>query len=154
MVDTITLWLILPTFQNFAEHVSHSITSVRYLQDMSGCIEVLLRKLALPKAVLEKYNTYHTLKTLEKEIKKARQTKQVTQLMHLVVLIPLTKFQIPSFKFWINTYFSESYIHESILFGFPGSSDHAIAINYYILYTKHYIYLAKLKEENKKENLT
>ncbi len=44
----------------------------------------------------------------------------------------------------------ESYIHESILFGFPGSSDNAVAINYYILYAKHYIYLEKLKEENKK----
>ncbi len=47
----------------------------------------------------------------------------------------------------------ESYIHESILFGFPGSNDDAIAINYCILYAKHYIYLEKLKEENKKENL-
>ncbi len=44
----------------------------------------------------------------------------------------------------------ESYIHESILFGFPGSSDDAIALNYCMLYAKHYIYLEKLKEENKK----
>ncbi len=43
-----------------------------------------------------------------------------------------------------------SYIRESILFGFPGSSDDVIAINYCILYAKHYIYLEKLKEENKK----
>ncbi len=47
----------------------------------------------------------------------------------------------------------ESYIHESILFGFPGSSDDAIVINYCIIYAKYYIYLEKLKEENKKENL-
>ncbi len=44
----------------------------------------------------------------------------------------------------------ESYIHKSILYGFPGSSDDAIAINYCILYAKHNIYLEKLKEENKK----
>ncbi len=48
----------------------------------------------------------------------------------------------------------ESYIHESILFGFHESSDDAININYGILYAKHYIYLEKFKEENKKENLT
>ncbi len=48
----------------------------------------------------------------------------------------------------------ESYIYESILFGFPGSRDEAIAINYCMLYAKHYIYLEKLKEENKKQNLT
>ncbi len=47
----------------------------------------------------------------------------------------------------------ESYIHESTLFGFPGSSDDVIAINYCMLYAKFYIYLEKLKEENKKENL-
>ncbi len=35
----------------------------------------------------------------------------------------------------------ESYIRESILLGFPGSSDNAIAINYCILYAKHYIYI-------------
>ncbi len=35
------------------------------------------------------------------------------------------------------------YIHESILFGFPGSIDDAIAINYCILYAKLYIYLEK-----------
>ncbi len=34
----------------------------------------------------------------------------------------------------------ESYIHESILFGFLGSSDDAIAINYCMLYAKYYIY--------------
>ncbi len=45
----------------------------------------------------------------------------------------------------------ESYIHESILFGFPGSSDDVIAINYCILFTKHYIYLEKLKEKKKKK---
>ncbi len=44
-------------------------------------------------------------------------------------------------------------IHESILFGFPGSSDDAIAIHYCMLDAKYYIYLKKLKEENKKENL-
>ncbi len=47
----------------------------------------------------------------------------------------------------------ESYTHESILFGFPGSSDDAIAINYCMLYAKYYIYFKKLNEENKKENL-
>ncbi len=44
----------------------------------------------------------------------------------------------------------ESYIHESILFEFPGSSDDAISINYCMLYAKYYIYFKKLKEENKK----
>ncbi len=39
----------------------------------------------------------------------------------------------------------ESYIHESILFGFPGNSDDAIAINYCMLYAKYCIYLKKLK---------
>ncbi len=48
----------------------------------------------------------------------------------------------------------QSYIHEYILFGFSGSSDDAITINYCMLYAKHYIYLEKLKEENEKENLT
>ncbi len=47
----------------------------------------------------------------------------------------------------------ESYIHESILFGFHESSDDVIIINYCMLYAKYYIYLKKLKEENKKENL-
>ncbi len=45
----------------------------------------------------------------------------------------------------------ESHIHKSILFGFPGRSDDAIVINYCILYAKHYIYLEKLKE-NEKQN--
>ncbi len=40
--------------------------------------------------------------------------------------------------------------HESILFGFPESSDNAIIINYCILYAKQYIYLEKL---NDKKNL-
>ncbi len=44
----------------------------------------------------------------------------------------------------------ESDIHESILFGFPGSSNDDIAISYCMLYAKYYIYLEKLKEENKK----
>ncbi len=35
------------------------------------------------------------------------------------------------------------YIHESIVFGFPGHSDDAIAINYCILYGKHFIYREK-----------
>ncbi len=49
----------------------------------------------------------------------------------------------------------ESYIHESILFVFPGSSNDAIAINYCVLYAKHYIYLEKnSKKKIKKENLT
>ncbi len=37
----------------------------------------------------------------------------------------------------------ESHIHESILFGFPGSSDDAIFINYCMLYAKCYIYSKK-----------
>ncbi len=45
------------------------------------------------------------------------------------------------------------YIPESILFGFPGSSNDAIAINYCTLYAKHYIYLEKLKEEIKKKRI-
>ncbi len=47
----------------------------------------------------------------------------------------------------------DNYIQESILFGFPGVSADAIVINYCILYAKHYIYLEKLKDENKKANL-
>ncbi len=35
----------------------------------------------------------------------------------------------------------ECYIHESILFGFPWSSDDDIAIHYCMLYAKYYIYL-------------
>ncbi len=44
----------------------------------------------------------------------------------------------------------ESYIHESILFGFPVSSDDVIVINYCMVYAKYYIYLKNLKEETKK----
>ncbi len=44
----------------------------------------------------------------------------------------------------------ENHIHESILFGFPRSSDDSIVINYCILYGKYYIYLEKRKEETKK----
>ncbi len=44
----------------------------------------------------------------------------------------------------------KSYIHKSLLFGFLGSSDDAIVINYCILHSKHYIYLEKLKDDNKK----
>ncbi len=44
----------------------------------------------------------------------------------------------------------EDHIHESIFFGFPGSSDGVNVINYCILYAKYYIYLEKLKDNNKK----
>ncbi len=44
----------------------------------------------------------------------------------------------------------ENHIHESILSGFPGNSDEAIVINYFILKAEHYIYLKKLKDGNKK----
>ncbi len=40
------------------------------------------------------------------------------------------------------------HVHESILFGFPGNSNDAIAINYCILYAKHFIYRAKLNNQN------
>ncbi len=40
------------------------------------------------------------------------------------------------------------HIHESILFGFPGHSDDAIAINYCILYAKHFIYRANSNNQN------
>ncbi len=43
----------------------------------------------------------------------------------------------------------EDHIHESILFGFPGTSDGVIVINYCLLYAKYYIYLEKLKDKNK-----
>ncbi len=43
----------------------------------------------------------------------------------------------------------ENDIHESILFGFPGISNEAVIITYFILHPKHYIYLEKLKEDNK-----
>ncbi len=39
-------------------------------------------------------------------------------------------------------------IQESILFGFPGDSDDTIAINYCILYAKHFIYREKLNNKN------
>ncbi len=41
----------------------------------------------------------------------------------------------------------EENIHQSILFGFPESSDNAIVINYCILYAKQYIYLEKLNDQ-------
>ncbi len=48
----------------------------------------------------------------------------------------------------------ENNIHESILFVFQWGSDDAIVINYCILYAKHlFIYLEKLKDENKKFNV-
>ncbi len=40
-------------------------------------------------------------------------------------------------------------IHESILLGFPGTNNDVIVINYCILYAKYYIYLEKLKQNNK-----
>ncbi len=40
------------------------------------------------------------------------------------------------------------HIHESIPFGFPGDRDDAIAINYCILYAKHFIYREKLNNQN------
>ncbi len=45
------------------------------------------------------------------------------------------------------------YIHESIVFGFPGRSDDAIVISYCILYAKQYIYLEKLKENENQNTL-
>ncbi len=46
------------------------------------------------------------------------------------------------------------YIHESILFGFLGSSDDGIAINYCMLHAKYYIYFKKThRRKLKKENL-
>ncbi len=44
----------------------------------------------------------------------------------------------------------DDHIHESILFGFPGTSDGVIVINYCLLYAKYYIYLEKLKDKNEK----
>ncbi len=44
----------------------------------------------------------------------------------------------------------ETHIHETILFRFPGGSDDAIIVKYYMLYAKHYIYLEKLKVKIKK----
>ncbi len=41
----------------------------------------------------------------------------------------------------------EENIHESILFGFPESSDNTIVINYCILHAKQYIYLEKLNDK-------
>ncbi len=40
------------------------------------------------------------------------------------------------------------HIHKSILFGFPGHSDEAIATNYCILDAKHFIYREKLNNQN------
>ncbi len=40
------------------------------------------------------------------------------------------------------------HIQESILFGFPADSDDAIALNYCILYAKHFIYREKLNNQN------
>ncbi len=39
-------------------------------------------------------------------------------------------------------------IHESIHFGFPGHNDDAIAINYCILYAKHFIYREIFNNQN------
>ncbi len=47
----------------------------------------------------------------------------------------------------------KNYIHESILFRFPGGSDDAIVIHYCILYAKYYVYSEQLKDENKNVNL-
>ncbi len=44
----------------------------------------------------------------------------------------------------------EDHIHESILFGFPATSDGCIVINYCMLCAKYYIYLEKLKDNNNK----
>ncbi len=41
----------------------------------------------------------------------------------------------------------ENHVHESILFGFPGTSDDVIVINYCILYAKYYIYLETLRQQ-------
>ncbi len=46
----------------------------------------------------------------------------------------------------------EDYIHEYILFGFPGKSDNTIVANYCILYAQQYIYLENLKNKNKNKN--
>ncbi len=48
----------------------------------------------------------------------------------------------------------EDHIHESILFGIPGTSDGVIVINYCLLFAKYYIYLEKLKDNNKKPMLS
>ncbi len=40
------------------------------------------------------------------------------------------------------------HIYESILFGFPECSDDAIALNYCILYAKHFIYREILNNQN------
>ncbi len=71
--------------------------------------------------------------------------------------LQLTFYDFPSVSVILALDFNvreERYLHESILFGFPGSSDEVIAISYCMLYAKHYIYLEKLKEENKIVNLT
>ncbi len=46
----------------------------------------------------------------------------------------------------------ENHIPKSILFGFPTNGDDAIVINYNILYAKYYIYLDKIKDNNKKNS--
>ncbi len=51
---------------------------------------------------------------------------------------------ITNFNIW-----EEDHIHESILCGFPGTSDGVIVINYCMLYAKYFIYLEKLKDNHK-----
>ncbi len=57
-------------------------------------------------------------------------------------------------KWWDNNITfnirKEDHIHELILFGFLGTHDDSIAINYCILYAKHYIYLEKLNDKTRK----
>ncbi len=48
----------------------------------------------------------------------------------------------------------ENHIHEAILLKNIKGIHNAIVINYYMLNAKHYIYLEKLKDENKKVDLT
>ncbi len=43
-------------------------------------------------------------------------------------------------------------MHKSILYGFPGTSDDVIVINYCILYAKYYSYLENLKDNNNKSS--
>ncbi len=47
----------------------------------------------------------------------------------------------------------EENIHQSIVFGFPESSNNAIVINYCILYAKQYIYLEKYNDKKNKQNV-
>ncbi len=77
----------------------------------------------------------------------------VDSISHFLINCRSNIFWKSSAKWWdsrtdLNIW--EENIYESILFGFLGNSDNTIVINYCIRHAKHYFYLEKLKDYNKK----